>query len=230
MHMFNYCLVAAFFLPAGLMLEGAFEEERLKMVTKQIQYRGVSDKATLEAMGEVPRHEFVPSELEKYAYNDRPLPIGYGQTISQPYIVAYMTEKLKLEPEHRILEIGTGSGYQAAVLAEIVEQVYTVEIIPQLAARTKAKMKVLSSKNIHIKQGDGFHGWEEEAPFDAIIVTAAASFIPPPLIDQLKDGGRMIIPVGSTFGPQHLMLVTKLKDKIRTKRLIPVRFVPFTRQ
>jgi len=230
MPLFAYLLAAALFAVCSPKLEGTFQEERRKMVSMQIQNRGIADEATLKAMGKVPRHKFVPSELEKYAYNDRPLPIGYGQTISQPYIVAYMTEKLQLKPDHRVLEIGTGSGYQAVILAEIVDQVYTVEIIPQLAARTLAKIHSLGYKNIHVKQKDGFHGWEEEAPFDAIIVTAAASFIPPPLLDQLTEGGQMIIPVGSSFGPQHLMLVTKVKGKIRTKTLIPVRFVPFTRQ
>ncbi len=226
-----YCFFATLLTAVcGSKLEGSFEEERRKMVSSQIQLRGISDQATVHAIGKVQRHEFVPSELKKYAYNDRPLPIGYGQTISQPYIVAYMTEKLKLQPEHRVLEIGTGSGYQAAVLAEIVDTVYTVEIVPQLATRTSAKMQLLGYENIRLRQGDGFHGWEKEAPFDAIIVTAAASFIPPPLIDQLKENGRMIIPVGPSFGAQHLMLVTKTKGKIRTKTLIPVRFVPFTRQ
>ncbi len=226
-----YCFFATLLTAVwGSKLEGSYEEERRKMVFSQIQRRGISDQATLKAMGRVQRHQFVPSDLIKFAYHDGPLRIGYGQTISQPYIVAYMTEKLKLQPEHRVLEIGTGSGYQAAVLAEIVDTVYTVEIIPQLAARTSAKMQLLGYKNIHTRQVDGFHGWAEEAPFDAIIVTAAASFIPPPLLDQLKEGGRMIIPVGPSFGAQYLLIIVKKNGKIRTKTDIPVRFVPFTRK
>jgi len=207
-----------------------FQRQRLRMVKIQIESRGVGDKATLAALSQVPRHLFVPPELVKYAYADRPLPIGYGQTISQPYIVAYMTEQLRLKPDFRALEIGTGSGYQAAVLAVIVEKVYTIEIISELAGQARERLKGPTYDNVSVKHADGFFGWEEAAPFDAIIVTAVAEFIPPPLISQLKEGGRMIIPVGSPFGLQHLVLVTKNGDKVKTRRLIPVRFVPFTRR
>ncbi len=206
-----------------------YEEQRNLMVTKQIQQRGIKDPAVLLAMQEVPRHQFVPSNYQNRAYEDSPLPIGYGQTISQPYIVGYMTEVIQLEPGFRVLEIGTGSGYQAAILAEIVEEVYTIEIVPELFKRSNRLLSDLGYKNIYIKNADGYYGWEEMAPFDAIIVTAAAEFIPPPLIEQLKEGGYMVIPVGSPFFVQHLMLVEKKKGKTKTRNLLPVSFVPFTR-
>ena len=223
------CLCILFL--SGNFLPGEdFERQRLRMVKTQIESRDIGDKATLAALSHVHRHHFVPQEMIKYAYADRPLPIGYGQTISQPYIVAYMTENLRLEPHFRALEIGTGSGYQAAVLAQIVEKVYTIEIISELADQASERLKGPAYDNVSVKHADGFFGWEEAAPFDAIIVTAAAEFIPPPLINQLKDGGRMIIPVGSPYGLQYLVLVTKNGDKVKTRRLIPVRFVPFTRR
>ena len=200
------------------------------MVETQIEKRGIKHKATREAMRKVPRHLFVDNRQEPYAYEDRPLPIGYGQTISQPYIVAYMTEFLEPEPHHRALEVGAGSGYQSAVLAEIVDQVYCLEIVPQLAKAAKARLQSLGYKNVECREGDGYFGWEDAAPFDLIIVTAAAEHIPPPLIDQLKVGGRMIIPVGTNWGIQHLVLITKSAKKVKTRRLIPVRFVPFTRK
>ena len=206
-----------------------FQLNRRMMVETQIRARGVADKSTLAALGNVPRHQFVAKDLEALAYADRPLPIGYGQTISQPYIVAYMTEKLDLKPDHRILEIGTGSGYQAAVLASIVAEVYTIEIIGELAAQARERFQEMGYQNINLRQGDGYRGWEEAQPFDGIIVTAAAAHIPPPLIEQLKDGGKMIIPVGPSWGVQKLLLVTKEKGKTRTRSLLPVRFVPFTR-
>ena len=200
------------------------------MVSDQIEDRGIHDQQVLRAMREVERHWFVPENNRSNSYEDRPLGIGYGQTISQPYIVAYMTEMLKLQPNYRVLEIGTGSGYQAAVLAKIVREVYTIEIVTQLGDSAAARLKRLGYKNISVKNADGYHGWTENAPFDAIMVTAAAEFIPPPLIQQLKDGGKMIIPIGSPYLTQWLMLVEKKNGKMTTKRLIPVSFVPFTRK
>ncbi len=205
------------------------QRERHNMVTRQIESRGIRDHRVVRAMRRVPRHSFVPSYRQRQAYDDTPIPIGYGQTISQPYIVAYMTEVIALESEHRVLEIGTGSGYQAAVLAEIVSEVYSIEIIPELAQTAERVINELEYTNIQVKQGDGYYGWEEEAPFDAIVVTAAAEHIPPPLLAQLKDGGKMIIPVGSPFMVQNLMLVEKKGESITTTSLMPVRFVPFTR-
>ena len=199
------------------------------MVQKQIKRRGVSDPLTLNAMRQVKRHLFVPAAEKYRAYSDRPLPIGYGQTISQPYIVAFMTEALDLNPHAKVLEIGTGSGYQAAVLAEMVDSVFTIEIVEELGISAGQKFESLGYDNIHLKIGDGYLGWPEYAPFDAIIVTAAPDFIPPPLISQLKDTGKMIIPVGARFSNQNLMLVTKKDGKVIKEDLLPVRFVPFTR-
>lgn len=206
-----------------------YQQERNQMVKMQIERRGIREPVVLEAMQTVKRHLFVPSEYRKNAYDDRPLPIGYGQTISQPYIVAYMTEVISPKPNFKVLEIGTGSGYQAAVLAEIVDEVYTIEIVKELGISAASRLKSLDYGNITVKVGDGYYGWEEHAPFDAIVVTAAAEFVPPPLIDQLKDGGKMIIPIGSPFMTQMLSLVEKKNGKPRTKTLMPVRFVPFTR-
>lgn len=205
------------------------EKDREEMVNVQIKARGVKHAATLSAMRKVPRHLFVPADQEPHAYEDRPLPIGYGQTISQPYIVAYMTEMVDPQPAHRVLEIGTGSGYQAAVLAEIVNNVYTIEIVEKLGTQAQSHLNKLKYKNITAKTGDGYYGWKEHAPFDAIVVTAAAEHIPPPLIEQLKEGGKMIIPVGSPFMVQQLMMVRKVNGKIRTTSMMPVRFVPFKR-
>ncbi len=207
-----------------------FSRERDAMVRTQIRARGIRDRATLNAMRNVPRHLYVPNVQRRNAYQDRPLPIGYGQTISQPYIVAYMTEIIEPGSEHRILEIGTGSGYQAAVLAEIIDEVYTIEIVRQLGEQAKEKLNA-QYDNVHVKIADGYYGWEEHGPFDAIVVTAAAEYIPPPLVEQLKEGGRMIIPVGSPFQTQQLMLVTKEeRGEISTRSLMPVRFVPFERK
>jgi protein-L-isoaspartate(D-aspartate) O-methyltransferase len=187
------------------------------------------DSRVLTALASVPRHEFVPPELRSLAYENRPLPIGHGQTISQPYIVAIMTDLLKLDSQARVLEIGTGSGYQAAILAELVDEVYSIEIIKPLAEQAASRLARLGYHNVTTKQGDGYYGWEQHAPFDAIIVTAAASHIPPPLITQLKVGGRMIIPVGSLFMAQELLLITKEEsEKITTRQILPVRFVPLT--
>lgn len=211
-------------------LQDKFQKERESMVKNQIENRDIKDKSVLNAMRKVLRHEMVPSNVVNRAYTDGPLPIGYGQTISQPYIVAYMTEAIKPKPEHKVLEIGTGSGYQAAVLAEIVKEVYTIEIVKELYESADKKLKQLGYKNIFCKAADGYYGWEEHAPFDAIVVTAAAEHIPPPLVEQLKDGGRMIIPVGAPFLNQNLILVEKKGEEVTTRSLLPVRFVPFTRE
>jgi len=202
-----------------------WQTERDAMVTNQIAARGVSDPLTLKAMRKVPRHLFVPEALRSESYRDYPLPIGKGQTISQPYIVAFMTEQLGLKGGEKVLEIGTGSGYQAAVLAEIAGQVFSIEIICELADSAAARLKNLGYKNITVRCGDGYKGWPEEQPFDAVIVTAAPGKIPQPLIDQLKPGAKMIIPVGNLS--QELILVTKLGDgKVEQKSVLPVRFVP----
>ncbi len=199
------------------------------MVQDQIIARGVKDTATLHAMRKVPRHEFVPPELIGYAYDDTPLPIGSEQTISQPYIVAYMTESINPQKDQKILEVGTGSGYQAAVLAEIVDSVYTIEILPELAETASERLKQLGYRNIKVRCGDGYAGWEEAAPFDAIIVTAAAEDIPQPLIEQLKDGGIIVIPVGSMMSIQALTIVKKHGNDLEKKTVLPVRFVPLIR-
>ena len=185
------------------------------------------DPRVLEAMRRVPRHEFVPEDQREAAYEDRPLPIGYGQTISQPSMVAVMTDLLRVDPGDRILEVGTGSGYQAAVLAELGAEVYTIEIIEPLARAAEARLRRLGYERVHVKLGDGYHGWPEHAPYDGIIVTAAASHVPPPLVRQLKPGARMVIPVGGRFTTQYLMLVEKQTDgSVVTRQLLPVRFVP----
>jgi protein-L-isoaspartate(D-aspartate) O-methyltransferase len=201
-----------------------FARERERMIFEQIKARGVKDNAVLRALLKVPRHMFVPEDMQSYAYHDEPLPIGEGQTISQPYIVAYMTEVLHLEGQEKVLEVGTGSGYQAAILAEIVREVYTVEIIESLALKAKAVLEKLGYKNIYFKIGDGTWGWEEYKPYDAIIVTAAPAKVPKALEKQLRISGRMIIPVGSMF--QELVLVTKGAKRAKKKKLLPVRFVP----
>lgn len=205
--------------------------ERTAMVDLIVRL-GVRDSATLAAMRAVPRHGFVPAEYRAQAYGDHPLPIGYGQTISQPYIVAYMTEILRPRPGMRVLEIGTGSGYQAAVLAEIGVDVYTMEIIGALAASGRERLERLGyGDRVRVRHGDGHFGWPEAAPFDAVIVTAAAGHIPPALVDQLRPGGRMIIPVGSVHGVQNLILVEKDADgEVTTRTLLPVRFVPMVRE
>ncbi|MDZ7605225.1 MAG: protein-L-isoaspartate(D-aspartate) O-methyltransferase [Cyclobacteriaceae bacterium] len=214
-------------------LSGSFQDEytgaQQAMVQSQIAGRGVSNKLVLDAMKKVPRHQFVPDAYKSEAYQDRPLPIGMDQTISQPYIVGFMTEAISPGKEDIVLEIGTGSGYQAAVLAEIVKEVYTLEIIPELGKMAKDRLTTMGYTNVHCRVSDGYHGWQEHAPFDAIIVTAAAEKIPQPLVDQLAEGGRMIIPVGPAFDVQNLVLLTRQKGEIKSKRLFPVRFVPFTR-
>ena len=208
-----------------------FEErrdERAFMVEYQIRLRGIEDERVLEAMNAVPRHQFMP-KLQELAYSDNPVPIDYGQTISQPYIVAYMTELLELEPGDKVLEIGTGSGYQAAVLAEITDKVYTIEIIEGLGEWSRSRFDELGYDTVVSKVGDGYYGWEEHAPFDAIIVTAAAGHVPPPLVKQLKPGGRIIIPVGRPYEIQILTLVLKDKrGRVKTQQLSWVSFVPMT--
>ncbi|MCD6521308.1 protein-L-isoaspartate(D-aspartate) O-methyltransferase [Candidatus Calescamantes bacterium] len=203
-----------------------WEKLRREMVEKQIIARGVKDPRLIQAMLKVERHLFVPPAYRHLAYTDQPLPIGEGQTISQPYIVALMTELLELKGDEKVLEIGTGSGYQAAILAELAQEVYTIEIIPKLAESARKRLEKLGYKNIKVKCGDGYMGWEEYAPFDAIIVTCAPDHIPKPLLEQLKEGGRMVIPVGEYY--QELILVRKKEGKIIKRSIIPVRFVPMT--
>ncbi len=204
-------------------------EDRRRMVAEQIRGRGVRDPAVLAAMESVPRECFVPEELAGRAFADGPLPIGDGQTISQPYIVALMTDLLEIEDDHVVLEVGTGSGYQAAVLAELAAQVYTIEIIESLGRSATARLERLGYDNIEVRIGDGYRGWPRHAPFDGIIVTAAADEIPPPLIEQLKPGGRLVAPVASGLMAEQLTLLTKTESgEIRTREILPVRFVPLT--
>ena len=203
-----------------------FTAARRQMVSAQIEHRGVTDGRVLSAMESVPRHLFVPEPLREQAYDDSPLPIGEGQTISQPYIVALMTSLLELQPADRVLEIGTGSGYQAAVLSRLAKQVYSMEILPALADQARRNLEGAGCKNVNVRVGDGYKGWPEEAPFDAVIVTAAPEQVPQPLIDQLRVGGRMVIPVGNYF--QNLLLITKTAEGVERRTILPVRFVPMT--
>ena len=208
----------------------AFEEARGRMVREDIEARGVDDPAVLEAMRSVPRHEFVPAEYRGEAYEDRPLPIGLGQTISQPYIVGLMTQLLAPEPGDRILEVGTGSGYQAAVASRLVSQVYSIELLPELAASAAERLGRLGFANVQVRAGDGYLGWPEQAPFDGILVTAGADHVPPPLVEQLAPGARMIIPVGEGPEGQVLQVVEKRADgSIGVREVAPVRFVPLLR-
>jgi protein-L-isoaspartate(D-aspartate) O-methyltransferase len=202
-----------------------FAAQRQRMVQHQLMPRGIKDERVLAAIAKVPREEFVPADARADAYEDGPLPIGYDQTISQPYIVAFMTEQLRPKPSDRVLEIGTGSGYQAAILAELVKEVYSIEIVEPLAKNAEATLARLGYKNIHMKVGDGYKGWAEEEPFDAIIVTCAPDKVPQPLVDQLKDGGRMVIPVGERFA-QELYLLEKKNGQLKESVTLPVRFVP----
>jgi len=230
------CLLSIFTNIPAYAIE--YEESRQKLIhliqgnVHDIQFdigKSEFDSRVLEVMSRVPRHEFVPLKQRHNAYQNRPLPIGHGQTISQPYIVALMTDLLKIEPDDKALEIGTGSGYQAAILAELVDEVYTIEIIEPLAKRASSLLERLGYKNIQTKIADGYYGWQDKGPFDVIIVTAAASHIPPPLIQQLKPGGRMIIPVGSRFMVQHLIMLEKnTEGQVTTRQILPVRFVPLT--
>ncbi len=201
-----------------------FEEKRRRMVREQIAERGVSDIRVLKAMEKVPRHLFVPPALIEQAYDDTPLPIGFKQTISQPYTVAFMTEALELKEDEKVLEIGTGSGYQTAILAELAKEVYSIERIPELAEQAKKRLSELGYKNVHIKVGDGSLGWKEYAPYQAIIVTAGAPSPPPPLIEQLDEGGRMVIPVGDKYS-QTMLRIRKVKNELKKESLGPFRFV-----
>jgi protein-L-isoaspartate(D-aspartate) O-methyltransferase len=211
--------------------DDSYAPARRRMVVEQLlgSGRDITNARVLAAMGKVPRHEFVPERLRPLAYQDSALPIGHEQTISQPYVVAFMTERLEPKPTDRVLEIGTGSGYQAAVLAGLVAHVFTVEIIKELAERAAADLKRLGYTNVDVRAGDGYKGWAEVAPFDAIIVTCAPDHVPQPLVEQLKDGGRMIIPVGSA-GDQELILLRKHGGKLERRAVLPVRFVPMKGQ
>jgi protein-L-isoaspartate(D-aspartate) O-methyltransferase len=202
---------------------------RRRMVNEQIAARGVKNPRVLAAMRTVPRHRFVPPALVSRAYDDSPMPIGHGQTISQPFIVAHMTEALDIQRLHNVLEIGTGSGYQAAVLGELARTVYTIEIVPELARGAAATLKALGYSNVHVRAGDGYAGWPEHSPFDRIMLTAAPEEIPRPLIDQLAPGGRLLAPVGEQGAVQWLTIVEKTPQGVTQRRTLPVRFVPFTR-
>lgn len=218
-------ILLLFLLPYSVKdIKDIYEPYRKQMVEEQIIARGISDSLVIDAMLKVKRHFFVPANLMQLAYNDRPLPIGHGQTISQPYIVAIMTELLEVKKTHRILEVGTGSGYQAAILSLLADSVFTIEIVESLAKSAEAKLKILGYKNIIVKTGDGYKGWKEHAPFNGIIVTCAPDEIPPLLLEQLAIGGRMVIPVGSHY--QELFLITKDSSGLSEKSIIPVRFVP----
>lgn len=199
---------------------------RTQMVEQQLAGRDIKNPRVLDAMRKVPRHEFVPQSMRLGAYDDTPLPIGYNQTISQPYIVAYMTEALELQPTHRVLEIGTGSGYQAAVLGELARDVYTIEIVEPLATRARETLKRLGYNNVHVRTGNGYLGWPEKAPFDRVMVTAAPDQVPPALVEQLTVGGLMAIPVG--VGDQELRILRRTEKGLETLRTLPVRFVPMT--
>jgi len=228
----QYLLLAAIVTTGcGQQLPSAadFAAQRQRMVEQQLKLRGIKDERVLAAMAKVPREEFVPADARVEAYEDGPLPIGYDQTISQPYIVAFMTEQLRPKESDRVLEIGSGSGYQAAVLAELAADVYTIEIVEPLAKSAEATLQRLGYNNVHIKVGDGYKGWPEEAPFDAVIVTCAPEKVPQPLVDQLKDGGRMVIPVGERFA-QQLYLLEKKNGQLKESVTLPVRFVPMLRE
>ncbi|MBI5636992.1 MAG: protein-L-isoaspartate(D-aspartate) O-methyltransferase [Nitrospinae bacterium] len=214
-------------VPAGARAND-YSAERNGMVENQIIGNGIQYPTVIDAMRTVPRHKFVPPSIMPSAYEDTPLPIGEGQTISQPFIVAFMSELMELKGNERVLEIGTGSGYQAAVLSRLCNEVYTIEIKPVLYQRSAARFKEDGYKNIHTRLGDGYYGWEEKGPFDAIMITAAANHIPPPLIKQLKDGGRLILPLSRSFHFQTLAIVTKKGDKVEIRYSLPVRFVPMT--
>jgi len=242
-HIVFWLIVVGFILllfSSHVIAEDTYQRQRDELVntiradavrTRDFLGQGSLDERVIDALRKVPRHEFVPDDQRPYAYENRPLPIGYGQTISQPYIVAIMTDLLKPKKTDRVLEIGTGSGYQAAILAELVDSVYTIEIVEELAAKGAANLKRTGYGEVHTQTGDGYYGWETVAPFDGIIVTAVASHIPPPLIQQLKPGGRMIIPVGGHFMMQYLTLVIKdFDNKVTTQQILPVRFVPLTRK
>lgn len=231
-------LLLVFLLATTVQADDKYTAARLSMIqaieddvkeTSLYLDKEALDPRVMNVMGKVPRHEFVPKRMRDRAYENRPLPIGYGQTISQPYIVALMTDLLKLKKTDKVLEVGTGSGYQAAVLSGLVSKVFTIEIIDALGEQAKERLWRLDYGNVEVRIGDGYYGWPKEAPFDAIVVTAAASHIPPPLIKQLKPGGKMVIPVGSRFMVQQLLLIEKAANgKTTTRQILPVRFVPLT--
>ncbi|MGQ9619479.1 MAG: protein-L-isoaspartate(D-aspartate) O-methyltransferase [Bacteroidales bacterium] len=225
-NMFLLFMVCALVFPQN---DDKFAALRKEMVNKQIIANGIRNPQTIKAMLKVPRHLFVPREIINRAYDDSPLPIGHNQTISQPFIVAYMTELARPSKDKKVLEIGTGSGYQAAVLAEIVDTVYTIEIIPELASEAAARLARLGYKNIIVKTGDGYNGWKEHAPYNIIMVTAANDHIPQPLLDQLAENGRLIMPVGPQWSAQHIVLAVKKNGKIERTKLAMVRFVPLLR-
>lgn len=208
--------------------DDAQARSREAMVENQLMAGGITDPRVLEAMAEVPRHEFVPLRMRPFAYADGPLPIGHGQTISQPFIVAYMTQLLELTKDDTVLEVGTGSGYQAAILGKMAKEVYTIEIVPPLAQSAKELLERLGFQNVHVREGDGYLGWPEKAPFDAIIVTCAPNHVPEPLVNQLREGGRLIIPIGEEGGIQQLVLLRKKEGKILQENKLDVRFVPMT--
>jgi protein-L-isoaspartate(D-aspartate) O-methyltransferase len=222
----------AYAVAALLLLQGAdlFRAQRLRMVEEQIEARGVKDPRVLDVIRRVPRDRFVPADITHLAYQDSALPIGHGQTISQPYIVAYMTEALDVQPHHRVLEVGTGSGYQAAVLSGLAKEVFTIEIVPPLAARSRQVLQDLGYANVHAREGDGYGGWPEHAPFARIMVTAAPEHIPQPLVDQLAPGGIMVIPVGERNAMQWMTIIEKKATGVVERRTIPVAFVPLTRK
>ena len=217
------CLAAA---PVKPEPEPDHAAARERMVVEQVAARGIREERLLDAMRRVPRHLYVPESERDRAYEDRPLPIGHDQTISQPYVVAFMTRSLDLDGDERVLEIGTGSGYQAAILGELAREVYSIEIVAPLAERAKKDLAKQGYENVHVRTGDGYRGWPEHAPFDAIIVTAAPDHVPEPLVEQLAVGGRMIVPVGSLF--QELLFLTKDEEGVERQRTLPVRFVPMT--
>jgi protein-L-isoaspartate(D-aspartate) O-methyltransferase len=219
-------IIFSLLAPLSSQEDEIYAQRRENMVRRQLAARDITDRKVLEVMGQVPRHLFVSPRYQRRAYEDYPLPIDEGQTISQPYIVALMTQHLKLKQGEKVLEIGTGSGYQAAVLAHLTDKVYSVEIREGLAKKAAQTLKKLKYSQVQVKWGDGYFGWEEYAPFEAIIVTCAANHIPPPLIEQLKDGGRLIIPVGSTLYYQTLTVLTKVKEELRVEHILGVRFVP----
>ena len=210
------------------MTQGEFAQQREQMVETQLKSRDIHNERVLEAMKKVPRHLFMPASVRQYAYIDSPVPIGQGQTISQPYIVGLMTQTVDPKPGDRALEVGTGSGYQAAVLGELVQEVYTIEIIPDLAESAGKTLSELGYDKVEVRQGDGYQGWPEKAPFDLILVTAAPEIIPQPLIDQLAEGGRLVVPVGPQGEIQTLTLVTKVKGEVKRTYITDVRFVPMT--
>lgn len=221
------CTSRPFHQPRG---KPDFAAQRQQMVRDQLEGREIYDRRVLEAMGKVPRHELVPEDQKRFAYLDRPLPIGFGQTISQPFIVALMTQSVDPQPGDKVLEVGTGSGYQAAVMAELCSQVFTIEIVEGLAERAAADLERLGYENITVRAGDGYAGWASQAPFDIIIITAAAEEIPQPLIDQLADGGRLIMPIGPVYAIQELTLIRRQGDELIRSQITPVRFVPLTRK